>query len=195
MLKLCKSLKTNVWYLQSFEKLAIKMWFPFNSTKNLKDRHFVVGGSKNLKLSTNTCFGVSFQKNVSSSFLLFSSVCYQDDLSDSERNEIASSTARNFNKSWLLYVKCSETLKYLTDRKLKMSAVFIFEIKDAKKDNIFNFLKGSFSVMRGPMDMIFGVFSETYVRLLTSITSQFFSRYSKSYNNLNVKKCLKLNGP
>ena len=42
-----------------------------------------------------------------------------------------------------------------------MAAVFIFEIKGAKKDNIFNFLKGGFSVMRGPMDMIFGVFSET----------------------------------
>ena len=39
--------------------------------------------------------------------------------------------------------------KYLTDRKLKISAVFIFEIKGAKKDKIFNFLKGSFSVMRG----------------------------------------------
>ena len=51
-----------------------------------------------------------------------------------------------------------------------MAAVFIFKIKGAKKDNIFNFLKGSFSVMRDPMDMIFGVFSETYVRLLTSIT-------------------------
>ena len=94
----------------SLEKLAIKMWFPFNFLKNLKDRHFVVGGSKTLKLSTNTCFGVSFQKNVFSSFLLFSSVCYQDDLSDSERNEIASSTARNFNNSWLLYVKFSETI-------------------------------------------------------------------------------------
>ena len=69
--------------------------------------------------------------------------------------------------------------KYLTDRKLKMSAAFIFEIKDAEKDNIFSFLKGSFSVMRGPVDMNFGVFSETYLRLLTSITSQFFSRYSK----------------
>ena len=74
-----------------------------------------------------------------------------------------------------------------------MSAVFIYEIKDAKKDKIFNFLKGSFYGMRGPMDMIFGVFSETYVRLLTSITSQFFPIYSKSYNNLNVKSCLKLN--
>ena len=85
--------------------------------------------------------------------------------------------------------------KYLTDRKLKMSVVLIFEIKRAKKDKIFDFLKGSFSIMRGPMDMIFGVFSETYARLLTSITSQFFSRYNKSYNILNVKKCLKLNGP
>ena len=69
-----------------------------------------------------------------------------------------------------------------------MSAVFIFEIKGAKKDKIFNFLKGRFSVMGGPMDMNFGVFSETHAR-------QFFSRYSKSYNNLNVKSCLKLNSP
>ena len=67
--------------------------------------------------------------------------------------------------------------KYFTDRKFKMSAVFIFQLEGAKKDNIFNFLKGNFSVMRGLMDMIFGVFSETYVRLLTSITSQFFSSY------------------
>ena len=75
-----------------------------------------------------------------------------------------------------------------------MSAVFVFEIKGAKKDEVFNFLKGGFSVMAGTMDMLFGVFSETYVRLLESIISQFFSRYSKSYNNLNVKSCLKLNG-
>ena len=59
----------------------------------------MMGGSKNMKLSTNTCFGVSFQKNVLPSFLLFSSVCYQDDLSDSERNEIASLAARKFNNS------------------------------------------------------------------------------------------------
>ena len=76
-----------------------------------------------------------------------------------------------------------------------MSAIFIFEIKSDKEDKIFNFLKGGFFVMRSPGDRIFGVFSETYVRLLTSITWQFFSTHSKSYNNLNVKKCLKLNGP
>ena len=111
MLKLCSSIKTNVSYLRSMEKLTIKMWFPFNFAKKLKDRHFVVGESKNLKLSTNTCFCVSFQKNILPSFLLFLSVCYQDDLSNSERNEIASSAACNFNNSWLLYVKFSKTIK------------------------------------------------------------------------------------
>ena len=36
-----------------------------------------------------------------------------------------------------------------------MSAIFIFEIKSAKKDKIFNFLKGRFFIMGGPMDMNF----------------------------------------
>ena len=76
-----------------------------------------------------------------------------------------------------------------------MSTVFMFEIKGAKKDKTFNFLKDRFSVMSGPMDVVFGAFSGAYMRLLKSITSQFFSIYSKSYNNLNVKSCLKLHGP
>ena len=76
-----------------------------------------------------------------------------------------------------------------------MLAVFIFEIKGAKTNKIFNILKGRFSVMGSPMDIIFGVYSETYVRLLKSMTQQFFSKYTKSYNNLNVKSGLKLNGP
>ena len=43
-------------------------------------------------------------------------------------------------------------------------------------DKIFNFLKDRFSVMSGPMDMIFGVFSETDVRPLKDIISEFFSK-------------------
>ena len=78
---------------------------------------------------------------------------------------------------------------------MNISADFIFEIKDAKKDKMFNFLKGRFFVMGGPMDVDFGAFSDTYTRLLKNITSQFFSLYSKSYTNLNVKSCLKLNDP
>ena len=155
------------------------MWFPFNFAKNLKDRHFVVGGSKTLKLSTNTCFGVSFQKNVFSSLLLFLSVCYQDDLSNSERKKNSKFDGPQLQQQLSLICQIFRNdkplPKYLTDRKLKMSDVFIFETKGANKNKIFNFLKGSFSAMRGPMDMTFGVFSETYGRLLTSITLQFFS--------------------
>ena len=61
--------------------------------------------------------------------------------------------------------------KYLTDRKWKMSAVFYFRNKRRQKGKFFKLLKGRFFVMGGPMDMIFGVLSETYdVRLLKSIT-------------------------
>ena len=79
-------------------------------------------------------------------------------------------------------------------KKIKMSALFIFEIKGAKEDKIFKFSRGGFSVMGGPMDVIFDMFLEIYVRPVKSRISQFFSKYSKSYNNLNVKSCLKLNG-
>ena len=70
--------------------------------------------------------------------------------------------------------------KYLIDGKLKMSGFFIFEIKRAKMDKIFNFLKDRFSVMSSPMDMIFGMFSDTKVRLLKNIISQFFSNFFKN---------------
>ena len=60
-----------------------------------------------------------------------------------------------------------------------MSALYIFEIKDAKKDKIFNFLKGHFFVIGAPMDMIFYLFSDIDVRLPKSITSHFFSDISK----------------
>ena len=75
------------------------MLFPINFAKALKDCYFVVGGSKNLKFSTKAFSGVSFQKNVLSSFMLFSAVCYQDDQSDIERNEIARLTVHNFNSN------------------------------------------------------------------------------------------------
>ena len=81
------------------------------------------------------------------------------------------------------------------DGKLKMSGFFIFEIKRTKMDKIFNFLKVRFSVMSGPMDMIFGVFSEIDVRLVKNIISQFIAKYSKSYNILYIKRCLNLSGP
>ena len=72
-----------------------------------------------------------------------------------------------------------------------MSGFLIFEIKRAKMDNFgafyFNFINDRFSVTSGPMDTIFGMFSETNVRLLKNINTQFFSKYSKSYIILNIK--------
>ena len=62
---------------------------------------------------------------------------------------------------------------------MKLSAVFIFEIKGVNKDKIFDFLKGRFSVMGGLMDFVFGLFSDNYVSLLKSITSQFFQDIAK----------------
>ena len=76
-----------------------------------------------------------------------------------------------------------------------MSDFFVLEIKPAKMDNIFNFLKDCFSVMSDPMDMTFSLFLDTNVRLLKNITLQFFSKYSKSYNKLDIKWFLKLNSP
>ena len=52
----------------------------------------------------------------------------------------------------------------MTDKKFKMSALFVLEINGAKKAKIFNFLNGRFSILGGPMDMIFGVFLEINVR-------------------------------
>ena len=72
-----------------------------------------------------------------------------------------------------------------------MSVIFIFEIKGAKKDKMFNFLTGSFSVMRGPIDMIFWRIFRHLCEVSNKYNfARFFSRHGKTYNNLNVKKCL-----
>ena len=78
--------------------------------------------------------------------------------------------------------------KYFIDRKLKTSGFLIFEIKRDKIGQ--NFLKDRFSVTSDPMDMIFGVFSETSGRLLKNIITQFFSKYSKSYIIVNIKSAV-----
>ena len=75
-----------------------------------------------------------------------------------------------------------------------MSTIFVLEINGDKYGKIFNVLNDRFSVIGSPMDIVFGVFSDTIVRLLKSIIWQFFSKYIKSYNILNAKSCLKREG-
>ena len=76
-----------------------------------------------------------------------------------------------------------------------MSTIFVLEKKGSKNNKIFNFFKGCCSIMGSSINMIFDVFSETNVRFLKSIISQFFSKDSKSYSIINAKSCLKLEGP
>ena len=68
---LCIFIKPNVWYSWSLKILAIKRWFPFNFAKILQDRHFVVGGPKDVKLLADISFESSLQNTVLPSLLLF----------------------------------------------------------------------------------------------------------------------------
>ena len=68
-----------------------------------------------------------------------------------------------------------------------MSTIFVLEIKGAK--NKWVALRNGWLYGRD-----FGELSETVVRVVKSIISQFFSKYIKSYNILNAKSCLKLEG-
>ena len=198
MLKLGNLIKTNVWFLQNFQKLAIEIWFPFNFAKSLKGRHFVVGGSKNLKISTNTCFGVGFQKNVLSSSLLLLSVCYQDDLSDSERNDIASSAARYFNTSWFLYVKFSGKINLCRNIWLLENSkcqLLFFWNKTRQRGQNFQFLKGKLLGNAWPYGYDFWPVFRDLCEVSNKYKFPILFKYSKSHNNLNAKKCLKLNDP
>ena len=108
--------------------------------KNFKGLLFCGGWVKELETFNKTFFGISFQKSVLSSFMLFSSVCYQDDPSDVERNEIASLTVRNFNNNWLLYVEFSETINLCRDIWLIEDwkcQLFYFWNKRRQKEQIF----------------------------------------------------------
>ena len=128
MLKLCNSIKTNAWYLQSLEKLAIKMWFLFTFSKKLKDRHFVVGGSKTFKFSTNTCFGVSFQKNVFSSLLLFLSVCLEK-----KKKRFCKNHTYFFLKNIYFF---SLVLLHLSNYSWRLPLIYLLKIKMAASDKL-----------------------------------------------------------
>ena len=97
-------IKPNAWYSWSLKILAIKRWFLFNFAKILQDRQIVVGGRKNFKLLADISFESSLQNTVLPSLLLFLCACYYVDLDDIQWNEVATSTVRNFNNSWPLYL-------------------------------------------------------------------------------------------
>ena len=78
--------------------------------------------------------------------------------------------------------------------KIENVSLFYFWNKTRQNGQNFQFFKRPFLRNEWPYGYDLGLLSQTYMRLLKHIISQFFSKYSKSYNILNVKSCLKLNG-
>ena len=118
------------------------MYIPFNFAKISKSRHFTGHRSKNLKLSPGTAIDSTFQKYILESLLLFSFVCYQVVLSCINWTKISSSTARNLNNSWLIYVTYSKMISI--SRNIWVVENFFFGNKRRQKRQNVQFFKRSF---------------------------------------------------
>ena len=105
--------------------------------------------------------------------------------------EVATSTARNFNSSWPLYLYFSNMINLCLsiwfNKNWKCQQVY-FERRAAKKlSQIFDFLKGRCFVIGGSINMNVSVFWETSVVFPKSVVLQLFPEYTQSYANLNSK--------
>ena len=142
---LCIFIKPNVWYWWRLKILAIKRWFPFNFAKTLRGRHFVKGWPKTFKLLVDTFFENSLQNTVLPSLLLFLCASYYVDLDDIQWTEVATSTARNFNNSWPLYLNFSNMINLCPNIwfiKNSKCHQFVFWKRSRQKTQICNILKG-----------------------------------------------------
>ena len=107
---------------------------------------------------------------------------------------VATSSARNFNNNWPIYLNFSNMIKlcpniwFIKNSKFQQ---FVFWKRSRQK--FFIFLKGRYFVMGGPINMNFGVFWETPVDFLKSVVLQRFPKYIQSNVNLNVKNRAKFN--
>ena len=152
--------------LQTFYRAAILWWI---------DQKF--------KLLADISFESYLQNIAFSSLKLFLCAFCSVYLDDIQWNEVATSTAPNFNNSWPLYLNFSNMINLYPN---------IWFIKNSKCQQ-FLFLKGCYFVMGGPIVKNVGVFWETSVDFLNSEVLQLFPKYSQSYVNLNVKSRAKFN--
>ena len=111
--------------------------------------------------------------------------------------KVATSAARNFNKSWPLYLNFSNMINLCPNiwfiKNSKCQQFFHLKKEPPKKHKFFIFLKGCYFVMGSPIDMNVDVFWETSVGFLKSVVLQLFPKYSQSNVNLNVKSRAKFN--
>ena len=180
---LCIFIKPNVWYLWSLKIVAIIRWFLFNFTKLLQGCHFVVGEPKNFKLLADISFESGLQNTVLPSLLLYLCARYYVDLDDIQWNEVATSTACNFNNSWPLNFNFSNMINLCANTWFIKNSkcqhfFFFFETGDTKKHKFFVFLKSCYFVISSPINIDVGVFWETYVGFLKSVVLQLLPKYS-----------------
>ena len=137
-------------------------------------------------------FESRLQNIVLSSLLLFSCDCYDD----IQWNEVATSAARNFNNSSLLYLNFSNLINLCPNIwfiKNSKHHQLLFWKRSRKKTQIFIFLRSRYFVMGGPSDRNVGLFWETSVGFLKSMILQLFSKYSQSNVNMNSTSRAKFN--
>ena len=82
---------------------------------------------------------------------------------------MATSTARNFNSDWPIYLNFSNMInlcQIFDPLKIPNVSNLFFEKKSHHKTQIFHLFKGRYFVMGGPIDMSFGVFWGTSVGFL-----------------------------
>ena len=159
----------------------------------------MVDGPKIFKLLEDISFESGSENVVSQSLLLFSCSCYYVDLDDIQWNEVATSTASNFNNSRPLYLNFSNMINlclniwFIENSKCQQ---FLFWRKNRhKKHKFFMFLSGRYFAMGGPIDANVDMFWDTSVGFLKYVVLQLFPKYSQSYVNLNVKKESKIQLP
>ena len=105
-------------------------------------------------------------------------------------NENASSTARNFSRGYLLYLKFSELeelCSYFTMMHNSRFWFFYIFQKQPPKASILSFFKNPLFPTRWLQKMNLSTFREIYVRFPKNVILQLFSKYYQSYIDLKVK--------
>ena len=157
---LCIFITSNVWYWWSLLILAIKRWFLFSFTKILQCCYFLVSETKILAFSRH------FFWELPSKYCIVEFTAIQ-------WNEVAASTARNFNNSWPLYLRFSNMINLCLNiwfiKNWKYQKILFCKRGCQKNLKLSIFLKGLHFVMGGPIDLNVGVFWETPVAFLKSV--------------------------
>ena len=159
-----------IWNLEKWKRQKLKT----NIINSLSQyRHFVVSLPKKFQTFTsNPHFFSDLRKLVLSILLLFSCAYYQVDLDDLQWNEVATSTGRNFNNGWLIYldflnmVNLSPNIWFIKNSKCQQ---FLFRKKSRQNNTNFSFsLNSRYFVIGDSIDINVGVFWETFGDMLKS---------------------------